>query len=473
MSVLSYARFLIGITAIGLPILSVANTASSIVPKADPVTLEVTDTHVVSTKVQTQQPQTDSRPICIALLMPSDNSPFLAAAKIVENGLLAANHTEKDKAKILLIESQEQLSVGDQISAAIFAGADVIVGPLQKDRVEELTKQDHLFIPTVALNISETKPTQQENLIMLSISTESEARQLAKTAVKNLCPTESAPHPKVIILKSDAPWTNKLVQAYEEILNENRIEYDVETATLDNLTDLKTKLEPELSTESKQYFNKLFQELSKEKDPKKLKFKQRQIYNKMRTAIAETEPPYQSALLAMDATMASLVRNRLHVRMNVWGTSTTNPGDIQANPTAKALAYDLNGLHFVDCPLVLNYNDESFKEKFALDIPYTLPARRLFALGVDAYAIAKVWATKNRRFSINGETGTLTVDRHTSPEVNRTPITAIINQGEVMLPAMNLPSVSLPESVASSTQKATEITDPQKNATLTLLPTYR
>ena len=57
--------------------------------------------------------------------------------------------------------------------------------------------------------------------------------------------------------------------------------------------------------------------------------------------------------------------------------------------------------------------------------------------------------------------------------VNRTPITAIINQGEVMLPAMDLPSVSLPESVASSTQKATEITDPQKNATLTLLPTYR
>ena len=490
MSVLSYARFMLGITAVSLPILSTAaDSANSIVPKADATTTLATENipqdlrHAVQ-EIPATEAGNDDRPVCIALLMPSDNSPFLAAAKIVENGLLAANHAENNKASILLIESPEQLSIDEQIDAAIYAGADVIVGPLQKDKVEELAQKTDLIIPTVALNVSKVKDMASTNLLMLSISMEDEARQLAEKAVAGLFPTEKGERPKVIVLKSEDPWAAKLALIYEEVLRHHQIEYSTETVTIDTLTDLKTKLEPELSTKDQEYFKTLYKELKEETDAKKIKFKKRQIHNELRTHIAETEPPYQSALLAMDATMASLVRNRLHVRMGVWATSTTNPGDTDSSPTAKALAYDLNELRFVESPLVLNYDAESFTAKFGMEIPYTLPAKRLFALGADAYTIANIWASAKPRFEVIGETGSLSVDRAMTPDVLRTPVTAIINNGSVVHPAPELPVVALPEpneEVIAATEETTNL--PPVSAThdtsvadtniLPQLPTYR
>ncbi len=482
MSVLSYARFMLGITAVSLPIFSTAaDSANSIVPKADATTVlatEIFQKDIQDTEAQAQvtQATTDVRPICIALLMPSDNSPFLAAAKIIENGLLAANHAENNKATILLIESHQQLTLEEQIDAAVYAGADVVVGPLQKDRVEELAQKTDLQIPTVALNISNLTDKASDKLLMLSMSMEDEARQLAEKAVAGLFPTGKGERPKVIVLRSEEPWAGKLAQIYEEVLRQHRIDYAIETVTVDGLSDLKTKLEPELSKQDQDYFKNLYKELEEETNEKRIKFKKRQIHNELRTHIAETEPPYQCALLAMDATMASLVRNRLHVRMGVWATSTTNPGDTENSPTAKALAYDLNNLRFIESPLVLNYNAESFTAKFGMEIPYTLPAKRLFALGADAYTVANIWASAKTRFEVSGETGNLSVDRSETPKVFRMPVTAIINHGTIVHPAPELPVVVLPEpseDVVAYTEETMIQPTVSDTTNQQLLPTYR
>ena len=490
MSVLSYARFMLGITAVSLPILSTAaDSAHSIVTKADATTVLATenfqeDVQNAGVQASVTQATTDVRPVCIALLMPSDNSPFLAAAKIIENGLLAANHAEKNKATILVIESQQQLTLDEQIDAAVYAGADVVVGPLQKDHVEELAQKSDLQIPTVALNVSNKTDKASNKLLMLSMSMEDEAHQLAEKAVAGLYPTEKGERPKIIVLKSEDPWAGKLALIYEEVLRQHRIDYAIETVTIDGLNDLKSKLEPELSEEDQEYFKNLYKELDEETDEKRIKFKKRQIHNELRTHIAETEPPYQSALLAMDATMASLVRNRLHVRMGVWATSTTNPGDTENSPTAKALAYDLNDLRFIESPLVLNYNAESFTAKFGMEIPYTLPAKRLFALGVDAYTVANIWASAKTRFEVIGEMGNLSVDRSATAEVLRIPATAIINHGTIVHPAPELPVVALPEpseDVIAYTEETTDqppVADTIESTAVDstdqpLLPTYR
>ena len=54
-------------------------------------------------------------------------------------------------------------------------------------------------------------------------------------------------------------------------------------------------------------------------------------------------------------------------------------------------------------------------------MPYSLAAKRLFALGVDAFSVALDWSAHREEISIDGQTGSLTLDRSASPVVNRKP----------------------------------------------------
>jgi outer membrane PBP1 activator LpoA protein len=62
-----------------------------------------------------------------------------------------------------------------------------------------------------------------------------------------------------------------------------------------------------------------------------------------------------------------------------------------------------------------------------------LPAElaRLYALGADAYLVAQRWSAGETRFTIEGMTGRLTVDRAASPRVERTPAAAIYRNGAI------------------------------------------
>ena len=69
----------------------------------------------------------------------------------------------------------------------------------------------------------------------------------------------------------------------------------------------------------------------------------------------------------------------------------------------------------------MRYDNESFEAKFQTALPYSMPAKRLFALGLDAYQVAEDWAHGRKAFEISGETGQLTVHRDLSAQVVLTP----------------------------------------------------
>lgn len=82
--------------------------------------------------------------------------------------------------------------------------------------------------------------------------------------------------------------------------------------------------------------------------------------------------------------------------------------------------------------LYLRYDNESFEAKFQTALPYSMPAKRLFALGLDAYQVAEDWAHGRKAFEISGETGQLTVHRDLSAQVVRTPASFEIRSGELV-----------------------------------------
>lgn len=443
--VLSFARLMLSGVIVSLPILSIAAIPASFESGVGAPGITSTDakpslaTSLPTTHTTDEIQESNTAPLIrralnIAVLMPSDASPFLPVLKIVGNGLIAASRTSENPANILLIEATDTVSLDEQIDAAVFAGADVVVGPLQKDLVNELAAKQSLPIPVVSLNlIPEKEQTAPENLLMMSVSSEMEAVAVAKMAVQAMPETTVEGFaPRAVILKFEGDWEDRISAAYEKALSAAGISYEVRTVDMEKLSDLQKDFEAKLSPEDEKTFTYRLQKIQTDSTISSEVIRTARIKavkNERRSLIAMSEPPYQAAFLAMDAMAAGLVRNRLPLRMRVWATSSINPGDPKTSSTATALAYDLNNVVFTECPLIVRYDAAGFEARFKTSMPYSVAAKRLFALGADAYAVAERSARHLPIENIAGETGVLTLNREHSAQVQRTPATVLIQNG--------------------------------------------
>ncbi len=457
---------------------NVAETSASDVSER---TGEAADGVPAATPLSSLLPEESDR-LTIALVMPPDGSPFTAASKIVGNGLLAASQTSRKPAEVLLVEAPESTSLTAVLQSAVVSGADVVVGPLQKERVTELIRIGALPLPVVALNHpSEAIPDAEipSNLVMMSLSTENEAEYIARLAVAAL--EESAPAvpapalpdaieplsgeeaavqtsepKKILILSQSGTWETRIAESYAKVLTASGTPFEVYRIDDMDLKRLREKVAPALSEEDERRFAQRRQELrhrpgATESERRIRDQALKRLDSDMAVRRAESTPPYAGILLALDAQSASIVRSSLPRKSRVWGTSTSNPGDPAASSAATALAFDLEGLVFAECPLLLRYDAQSFTARFAAAQPYSPAAKRLFAFGVDAFGVAERWAQSNRSFEMEGETGRLVLDRDRSPIVERTPQTVLVRQGHLIEVATEsvarpgpLPEVSIP-----------------------------
>ena len=440
--------------------------------------------------------------LTIALVMPPDGSPFTAASKIVGNGLLAASQTSREPAEVLLVEAPESTSLTEVLQSAVVAGADVVVGPLQKERVTELIRIGALPLPVVALNHpSEAIPDAEipANLVMMSLSTENEAEYIARLAVAALeesapeAPVPAIPAPdasaqdvsaptapvpalpdatapladetgaltvperqKILILSQSGAWETRIAESYAKVLTASGTPFEIYRIDDMDLKRLREKVQPVLSEEDERRFAQRRQELrhlpgTTESERRIRDQALKRLDSDMAVRRAESTPPYAGILLALDAQSASIIRTSLPRKSRVWGTSTSNPGDPAVSSAATALAFDLEGLVFAECPLLLRYDAQSFTARFAAAMPYSPAAKRLFAFGADAFGVAERWAQSTRSFEMEGETGRLVLDRDRSPVVERTPQTVLVREGHLIEVATEsvarpgpLPEVSIP-----------------------------
>ena len=371
--------------------------------------------------------------LTVAMIMPPDESDVLQAARIVSNGLIAASQTHDPAIRVLLIEAPTSVPLIDEINAATLAGADIVVGPIERSRIEELSKVAHLPIPVLALNILPRSQSIPPELTMMGLSTDMEAKIIAEQAIKQGMLDTDTPL-QVAILTTPGSWEEKLVAGYVEALQQARVNYKVFTIEQDRLNELRESLEPSLSPEDIQTFNEARKAILADTTlTDKARQKQlKTLDDNRRTQKATATPPYPVVLLATDQRTASLVRNLLPLRSSVWGTSTINPGDPNSNSMAVTLSYDLNGVNFTESPLLVKYDEARFEKTFNTPMPYSSPAKRLFALGVDALQVAYQIAKGDQRFEWRGETGTLSYNKSQSNVVVRTPDLIHIVDGKLL-----------------------------------------
>ncbi|PCH62537.1 MAG: hypothetical protein COC19_02680 [SAR86 cluster bacterium] len=124
----------------------------------------------------------DVRPRHIALLLPLSSQ----AGKAIEEGFTSAYYLalsqSQEVPRISLYDTSEQTSIFPLYDRAVADNADLIIGPLSKELVSQLTQFPQLPIPTLALNYADETNSNVDNLFQFGLAPENEMYQAADMA---------------------------------------------------------------------------------------------------------------------------------------------------------------------------------------------------------------------------------------------------------------------------------------------------
>jgi outer membrane PBP1 activator LpoA protein len=122
--------------------------------------------------------------------------------------------------------------------------------------------------------------------------------------------------------------------------------------------------------------------------------------------------------VALDAAQARQVRNVIGNDIALYGTSQLNPLTREDWVGAEPMP-ELNGAQLLDIPwqlqpdhpavMIYPHPVASIEQKHSADL------ERLYALGIDAFRVAREIAAHHRNFDIDGVTGKLTVSFGSGP----------------------------------------------------------
>jgi outer membrane PBP1 activator LpoA protein len=253
-------------------------------------------------------------------------------------------------------------------------GARAVVGPLTRDGVSALAAANATPVPTLALNIVETRGAEQ--LHFFGLPAEAEARQVARLAA--LAELHNA-----ILVSDGKPLSHRLTQAFAE--------------------------------EWKRLGGGIVGEVRYNDDPAPL------------TEIPATEG--NMVFLAADAEEAHLMRPYLNIALPVYATSQVFNGDADTLTN-----FDLHDVHFVDMPWLVQPDHAAVMVYPRADPPRSADRERLYALGIDAFRLLQIMLNNSYRtdLPLDGVTGLIRQNDHR--QFLREAIPAVFVQGRGMTP---------------------------------------
>jgi outer membrane PBP1 activator LpoA protein len=159
------------------------------------------------------------QPKRIALAMPLHGKLGKVGQAVVD-GFMAARFEAQEGLSVIpyiKIYDTTQLNTLDSLYLqASVDQMDMIIGPIDKNKVIELSQKDALAIPTLALNYiplktnnTTTSDKTASNLIQFGLAVEDEASQIA---VRSL----AQGHKRIVILHQDQPWATRAAKHFSD-----------------------------------------------------------------------------------------------------------------------------------------------------------------------------------------------------------------------------------------------------------------
>ena len=353
----------------------------------------------------------------IALILPlkSTSAPLVSSATAVQQGFLAAAKIQPRDFPVRVYSSADESKDAVEIyRQAIANGAVSVAGPLTRSGVSLLAAYPNVSVPTLGLNISEQK-TESKKLYFFALLPETEARQIAQLAFANMF------HDATIV-NSGTVLSKRLALAFadEWIKLGGNINADVTYQDGDNanlLINLPTApwlVEPP--------------------PPPPVIVISKNGQETIMPAKRSGPPPAAPGnvvFLASDNKQSRLIRPYLNPSLPVYGTSQL------FNLYADTLTnYDLNDIHFVDMPWLLQPDHAAVMIYPRSETPLDTEKERLFAFGIDAYRLLHIMLNEklSKALPLDGVSGRIRLTGSTT--FHRDGVSAVFKYGQGLTPDM-------------------------------------
>jgi uncharacterized protein len=331
------------------------------------------------------------RPSRIGLLLPLAGK-YIKSSTAIRDGFLAAWYLDTQEKSEIKIYDANSLNIVEVYQQAIEDGVDYVVGPLEKEAVNQLADYGELPVQVLALNRQDLRSEQEVNkkLMQFGLSPEDEAMQVAEAAM-------SDGHRLALIITPNIPWGDRIANAFKKRwleLGGGILEHThFESSTKDFSSPVKELLNIDSSEQ-----------------------RSKELRNKLNIKINSVTRRREDADFIFSAAVPGDARQlfpqfRFHraADLPVYSTSHIFTGIVDSDKDT-----DLNGVMFIDMPWLLDTSRQLSIIQDALNRNWSQeksPYRRLYALGIDAYHLipemARLSVEKNNY--LNGETGDLTI----------------------------------------------------------------
>jgi outer membrane PBP1 activator LpoA protein len=335
--------------------------------------------------------------IRMALLLPLNSPALAAAAEAVRAGFYAAYERDGTDVKVRIFPSGEQPQDVLQAYADAAYEYDYVIGPLSRDDVAAVIQNAKISKPTIALSQPDTASNDEiilpQKMLMMGLSLEDEARQIANWAGAGKKSGEA------FIISTNSSWQKRTATAFAEEWQKR------------GLTQQSIEI-PDVSG----YLSASSME-------------------QLKTRIQAEKP--MLVFVALDAQQASQLRMVLGNDVLMYGTSQLNALTLSERQTA-APTPEMNNVRLLDMPWQLQADHLAVMSYPPLPVKENQPRhadlQRLYALGIDAYRIAREIAANQTDFTLDGVTGALSIHfGKGTPSFKRVEQPAIYKQG-VLVP---------------------------------------
>ncbi|SIT09344.1 hypothetical protein SAMN05421760_11453 [Neptunomonas antarctica] len=295
----------------------------------------------------------------IGILLPSSGA-LASAAKAIQDGIMTAHYAQQNTGssapELIFIDSSLYTSADEILQSVVDKNLQLVIGPLDKDKVNSLSQYGSLPIPFLALNYIDENA---ENLYQFGLSAEDEARDAATQAI-------NAGKRMALILTPDTDWGKRS-----------------ETAFADTFTQLGGSV-VERKTFIKDSLNQDIAELLKTDESKNRAKSLRRVTGLNFEFEERRRQDADVILLSARPQDARLIKPILSYYfagdLPIYATSQVFSGEID-----PASDLDLNGIMFGDIPWVLSPPSPNRLSLSAIRDNTDTRFGRLYALGIDAY----------------------------------------------------------------------------------------
>lgn len=303
------------------------------------------------------------RPAIIAVLLPQ-RGPLAAPALAIRDGLLAAYYSALEQGhpvpRIHFIDSSDA-DIVDSYNQALASGANLVIGPLDKDQATRLASIADLPVPVLALNYIDGAVA-SPRFYQFGLAPEDEARQVAEQAI-----AEGMTLAAMLYPQDSSGWGRRVADAFAVRFSELGGVVTSEAAYSDNPTATTRTLLGIGQSEARARALRRYASSSIEFEPRR-------------------RQDIDFVFLVANPGQARQLKPALnfHYASDVPVLATSH---VYAGTPAADRDTDLNGVRFVEMPWLLDASSSLHDQTTRAWPDGHGRYEKLFAMGVDAYRL--------------------------------------------------------------------------------------